>query len=62
MSILDPDSDISVISRRDKNATAALSAVITACANDTRNAGETMAEMFARKAHDIADAMERVRP
>jgi len=61
MSILDPDSDIAAIARRDKNATSALPSVIIACKNDTREHGEKMHELFARKAYEIADAMERQR-
>ena len=61
MSILDPDSDIAAIARRDANASKALPAVIDACKGDTRKGGESAPEMFARKAYDIADAMERER-
>jgi hypothetical protein len=61
MSILDPDSDISVITRRDKNATAALPEIIRSCVYDTCEQGEMRHEMFARKAYATADAMERHR-
>ena len=61
MSILDPNSDIAAIARRDANASKALPAVIEACKGDMREGRETTAEMFARKAYEIADAMERQR-
>lgn len=61
MSILAPDTDISLIARRDKNATQALPAVIALCANDACEYGEMRHEMFARKSYNIADAMERNR-
>lgn len=61
MSLLDPDSDIARIARRDKNATAALPSVVEVCARDMTERGETPPEMFARKAYEIADAMERQR-
>lgn len=61
MSIFDPDSDIAAIARRDVNASKALPAVIRACKSDMLERGEDHAEMFARKAYEIADAMEKER-
>ena len=42
---------------RERAALAALPGVIHACRHDTRRFGETMEQMFARKAWAIADAM-----
>ncbi len=61
MSILDPDSDIAAIARRDLNARTSLPALIQVCAHDKPNDNETKEEMFARRAYAIADAMERQR-
>ncbi len=41
---------------RDRIAMAALPAVIKRCNGDTRYAGETLEELFARKAYAVADA------
>jgi hypothetical protein len=38
-----------------------LPAIITTCANDTRNEGETHAQMFARKSLVVADAFIEAR-
>ena len=61
MSILDPDSDIASVARRDRNATEALGAIIRMYSRDMIEPGETKAEMFARNAYAVADAMERQR-
>lgn len=61
MSLLDPDSDIAAIARRDRNAERVLPNIVSICYQDTLVDGETREEMFARKAYEIADAMERQR-
>lgn len=45
------------MSLRDWFAGQALGAVIAATKNDTREHGETLEQMFARKAYAVADAM-----
>jgi hypothetical protein len=45
------------IALRDHFAGAALPAVITACASDTRKPGEAQEEYFARRCWHVADAM-----
>jgi len=56
----DNNNSQSGMSRREWYAGQALVAVIAMCANDPRLPGETHEEMFARKAHLIADAMLKV--
>lgn len=58
MSLLDPDSDIAAITRRDRNAERVLPNIVSICFQDTPMPNENKEEMFARKAYEIADAME----
>lgn len=48
------------LSMRDYFAAAALPAIIQTCANDTPLGG-TIAQMFARRAYEVADAMLEAR-
>jgi hypothetical protein len=58
-------SEVGVSSRvgnlRDEFARDALRGVMVTCQNDTRLAGETSPEMFARKSYFVADAMLEAR-
>lgn len=49
------------ITLRDEFAKTALPPVMYVCVNDTLADGETRAELFARKAYEMADAMLKAR-
>ena len=57
----EPSIDIAPTTRRDANASKALPAVIDIYRSDRLVGGEDRTQMFARKAYEIADAMERER-
>ena len=61
MDMLDAISAAAKPVRINEVARLALPAIITACRNDTREDGETIEEMFARKAYDVSEAMEAER-